>query len=170
MKGTTAALIVFVVLLIAAAACAADEAVEPVQPAPAFSVTASAAILPPREEPVFPDSFTANTDWRVYRDSLFTPQGAYFPLVDENDYKGMPGDKGNWRDYYLADKPYVPGVGWPRRIPVIERPPRYYDGWGHYGPYCPPRPPTCDRHYYYQVSYYQPPPPPVVIIINNNLW
>jgi len=161
MKRATAAIIVFMLLLAAGAAWAA-EATD--QPPPLFSVTASAAPRLPRPEPVFPDSMTANTDWRVYRDSLFTPQGAYFPMVNEDDYKGMPGDKGNWRDYYLADKPYVPGVGWPRRVPYVEV----------YGPRPPFVPPPRDRYYYYEVYYYPPPPPPpppVVIIVNNyNLW
>lgn len=167
MKRATAAIIVFMLLLTAGAAWAADEND---QPPPLFGVTASAAPRLPRPEPVFPDSMTANTDWRVYRDSLFTPQGAYFPMVNEDDYKGRPGDKGNWRDYYLADKPYVPGVGWPRRVPHIRRPPRYCGDDGFYCYSCPP--PPRDRYYYYEVYYSPPPPPPppVVIIINNNLW
>jgi hypothetical protein len=166
MKWMSALIALALMLALAAAACAADEVVQPTPPAPpaqptqAIVQTQTVAPPPPPPEPVVRDSVNVNTDWREYVDNMFTPQGAYFPEVNESDYLGRPGDQGNWRDYYLADKPYVPGVGWPRRVPYVEvsLPPIYQ----------PPYRPV----YYYPVYYYAPPPPPppVIIIINNNVY
>ena len=88
-------------------------------------------------------------------------------------YEPRWGWSTNWRQYYRFDEPYVPGVGWPKRIPVFtlhyEHPtPIYWPVYGgYYGyPY---------RYYYgpaypawpaYGYGYYAP--PVVNVIVNNN--
>lgn len=163
MKRTAALIMVLLIGLLASAAWAAHEVAQPTEPPqPTQAIVQNQSVAPPPpKENASPNTARANTNWRDYVDNLFKPQGAYFPTVRESDYLGRPGDRGNWRDYYLADKPYVPGVGWPRRVPYVEidLPPIYHR---------PHRP-----GYYYPVYYYPPPPPqppPVIIIINNNVY
>ena len=80
----------------------------------------------------------------------------------------------NWRQFHRFDDPYIPGVGWPQRIPVYRLHYDYqvlgqlpiYNGpyWWH-NPY---------PYYYYGYphwtgyGYGYPPPSPVTVIINNN--
>jgi len=87
-------------------------------------------------------------------------------------YEPRWGWSTNWRQYYRFDEPYIPGVGWPKRVPIYTL---HYENpapvlWLPYGGYPPYR-------YYgplysysawpaYGYGYYGP--PVVNVIVNNN--